>query len=105
MKPTTLSIDTKTKIDSSEVCSCSTPLDMARIWLTNLWHWRTGWAVRYLSKQLQRDPAFRESWYANIKMPIFDEMCAEVGHSQIGKQNVELAGRMADRLMKHLFNA
>lgn len=40
--------------------------------LRNLWHWRTAWAVRHLSKQLRNDPYFRQSWQSNIAMPIYD---------------------------------
>jgi len=84
------------------------------IWLTNLWHWRTGWAVRHLSKQLQSDLTFRESWQANIAMPIFD--CTRGHHPTNWKiegggvaiavryMPIEQANYIADQLMKHLFN-
>lgn len=73
--------------------------------LHNLWHWRTAWAVRYLSKQLQKDKAFRDSWQANMAVSIQDEMRVEVDSDRIGQANYLLSNRMADRLMKHLFNA
>lgn len=78
--------------------------------LRNLWHWRTAWAVKHLSQQLQRDLGFRESWQANIAMPIYDATrSAETlsKHDCGWKSHMEgtQANYIADRLMKHLFGA
>ena len=85
------------------------------VWFRNLYHWRTVWAVKHLSKQLQRDPAFREAWRANMAMPIYD--CTRGNHPthwKIDGGGVAIAVRympaqqcnyIADRLLKHLFNA
>lgn len=98
------------------------------VWLRNLWHWRTAWAVRYLSKQLQRDKEFRDAWQANIAMPIYDatrpictcprpEYAQWEGHDsacprfkahEMGQDqpmSAEFCNVVADRLMKHLFDA
>lgn len=68
-------------------------------------HWRTKWAVGFLCKQLQNDLGFRESWHANIAMPIYDEFRKETACEVIGETNIKLANRIADRLMNHLFGA
>lgn len=93
--------------------------------LRNLWHWRTAWAVRYLSEQLQKDKGFRDSWHANIAMPIYDATrpqrtcdqmtftghfgsCPQVRANEVKNyypMTPELCNDIADRLMKHLFNA
>lgn len=93
------------------------------VWMRNLYHWRTKWAVNHLSKQLQRDPGFRQSWHANIAMPIYDDTrknCACLRFGQHDKDchrygipglneshdmPIEQANHIADKLMKHLFNA
>jgi hypothetical protein len=90
-----------------------------KIRIRNLWHWRTAWAVRHLSKQLQRDKAFRDSWHSNIAMPIFDATRKECDcvawwmpgcdHSSSCSSITTLSSNeccaIADRLMKHLFGA
>lgn len=81
------------------------------VWLRNLWHWRTAWAVRHLSKQLRKDKAFRESWQANIAMPIYDGTRIDYDYTDSngiivkGVENmpIQQANDIADRLMKHLF--
>lgn len=104
----------------------SVPLaDRVSVWLTNLWHWRTAWAVRYLSKQLQRDKAFRDAWQSNIAMPIYDAthpQCTcptkagryDAHYPECPLYCLPLSDRelpayqcnaIADRLMKHLFDA
>lgn len=91
-----------------------------RVWLNNLWHWRTAWAVRHLSKQLRNDPSFRQSWHANIAMPIYDATrpvcsCDVKPHKEgctagqywanLLRPDINQCNRIADRLMKHLFGA
>lgn len=77
-----------------------------RIWFKNLWNWRTAWAVRYLSKQLQKDKEFRDAWHANIAMPIYDESAQHlVTHSAGHEFRHRFSNDCADRLMKHLFDA
>lgn len=94
--------------------------------LRNLWHWKTKWAVNHLSKQLKRDHEFRESWKANIAMPIFDATrpkCNCAHELEAGKlvhslecpmthayrrgdlcgMTVQQANFIADKLMRHLF--
>lgn len=76
---------------------------------------KTGRAVRYLSKQLQNDPGFRQSWHANIAMPIYDNtrdyspthFKQHDGEVVLGVRNmpVEQANYIADRVLNHLFNA
>ena len=102
---------------SDHYCPCDRikPSERLKTWLRNLWHWRTAWAVRYLSKQLQKDKAFRDSWQANIATTIFDTSSSNIdGHGAVHhKSDWSIAigvGRkqcneIADRLMKHLFNA
>lgn len=77
-------------------------LQNLKVRLHNLWNWRTVWAVRYLSKQLQRDKAFRDSWHANIAMPIYDAVNADCVEPIMSNAQ---ASAIADRLMKHLFDA
>jgi len=68
-----------------------------------LWYrnWRVrhiGKAVRTLTKAMRDDPDFARSWKCNIAMPIYDSM---QGGPEI---NLIAANRIADRLMKHLFD-
>ena len=84
------------------------------VWLRNLWRWRTAWAVKHLSRELQRSPGFRESWRANIAMPIYDATRL-AGKFEEGKplpanhvcihMPIEQANEIADKLLKHLFDA
>lgn len=103
-----------------------TPItEKLRVWFINSYHWRTKWAVRHLSKQLRRDPEFRESWKANIAMPIYDAtrpvcncgqsrfepclpQCARRQHAAnayLFEMPPKQCNAIADRLMKHLFGA
>lgn len=98
------------------------------VWLRNLWHWRTKWAVNHLSKQLQRDSGFRQSWHANIAMPIYDATtpkCTCTHELKVGAvlhysgcpmihgkrydytagMPIEQANHIADKIMAHIFNA
>lgn len=103
----------------------------AGVHIRNLWHWRTKWAVSYLSKQLQKNPDFRDSWHSNIAMPIYDATrpkcycmvlsgVAEGGHYpgcevqqantiprrfECREMSIEQANYIAYRLIRHLFNA
>lgn len=105
-----------------------------RVWFINLYHWRTRWAVSHLSKQIQRDPGFRQSWHANIAMPIYDATRPQCYCDKLlfnpkdvpplhypncelsqaatvprrfehREMSIEQANYIADRLMKHLFGA
>lgn len=104
--------------DYAKIYHDAPPLERLRVWLTNLYHWRTAWAVRHLSKQLQNDPEFRQSWHANIAMPIYDATRREcdcraayinADHldtcDSVTCLRIDDCNRIADRLMKHLFNA
>ncbi len=68
------------------------------VWLHNLWHWRTRWAWRHLSKRMKRDRGYAESWQANIAMTIYDNSrsSAVINH--------EKCNQLADKLMSHLFD-
>lgn len=74
------------------------------VWLRNLWNWRTAWAVRHLSKEMQKDPTFRAAWQANIAMPIYDSQNSNV-QPPFNLNHADGCNLLADRLMKHLFGA
>ena len=63
------------------------------VFFKNLWVWRTGWAVRHLSKALRADPDFAHTWHCNIACPLMDE--GLLGHTE--------ANQGAERIMRHLF--
>lgn len=78
--------------------------------LKNLWNWRTRWAVHHLSRELKRDPGFRQAWHANIAMPIYDATRSKEAHDKAScgwKTHMEGAqcDAIADRILKHLFGA
>lgn len=91
---------------------------------------KVGKAVRTLSKALKDDAGFRQTWHANIAMPIYDATrpkcyCGlmssptdESGHTlgcKVGQaqtiprrfecrdMSIEQANYIADQLMEHLF--
>lgn len=75
------------------------------VWLKNVWHWRTAWAVSYLSKQLQRDKWFRDSWHTNIAMTVYDATHVGPYLYEFDQIPIGDCNRVADRLMHHLFKA
>lgn len=78
--------------------------DRTRVFLVNLWNWRTAWACRYMRKQIQKDPEFWRTYHANIACITADSLRAEFfGLTQ--QQAMESGNRCADRLMRHLFDA
>ncbi len=68
-----------------------------RVWLSNLRVLHIRIALFVLCRAMRKDPSFRDSWQANIAMPIY------VG-ADFKLTPVE-ANKIADRLMKHLFDA
>jgi hypothetical protein len=65
-----------------------------RVWWHNWRNRKTAKAVHTLCKALQNDPAFARTWHSNIAMPIHDSSVL----------NMESCNKLADKLMKHLFN-
>lgn len=121
---------TETPMTPQQVHACF-PKTNLRIKIRVAWqNWKvrkTGRAVRHLSEQLRKDPGFRQTWHANIAMPIYDATrptcsCTPLGPSehqhhpscpvyQAGERSdvhgmpIAQANHIADKLMKHLFNA
>jgi hypothetical protein len=64
-----------------------------RVWVTNLRSWKTGRAYRNLTNSMKKDRDYANSWQCNIACVLMDE---GLDHRK--------ANRIADHLMKHLFN-
>lgn len=67
--------------------------------LHHWWNWfrtiKYRWAYRTMVKTMRDDPAFAETWQANMAMPIYDAFRPIV--------SAEDANKCADQLMRHLF--
>lgn len=75
-------------------------VERASVWLKNLRCLHIKIAVNVLSRAMQEDKGFRDSWQANIAMPIYDRLSGWDHESKHAFSN-----RTADVLMKHLFDA
>jgi hypothetical protein len=85
--------DTQVTVSSFKLrLSVAKWFDHLRLRLRNLWHWRTAWAYRHLTREMKRDPDYANTWQCNIACPLMDE----------GMSHAD-ANRAADRLMRHLF--
>jgi hypothetical protein len=93
----------------------------------------TKWAMKYICRQMRKDQAWRNSWHANIAMPIYDATRPQCYcHNLLSKpdqrpehfhgceilqantiprrfecreMSIEQSNYIANRLMKHLFDA
>lgn len=92
---------------------------------------KTGKAIEHLKLAFKNDPGFRQTWHANIAMPIYDatrpqcycyfptcadgtkahdHTCQMIQAETIPRRfecremSIEQANYIADRLMKHLFD-
>jgi hypothetical protein len=64
-----------------------------RVWVTNLRSWKTGRAYRNLTNSMKKDRDYAHVWQCNIACVLMDEGL-----------DYRKANRVADHLMKHLFN-
>lgn len=99
--------------------------DKARLAIQNFRCLPNRIALWWLGRQFRKDADYRESWKANIAMPIYDAtrmrcMCnSQEGHEawcpivrahdirafECGEMNAKHANYIADILLKHLFKA
>lgn len=95
-------------MNTNELTACELPDVKPRastgerlcVWFQNLRVLHIRIAYRILSRAMQKDKIFRDSWQANIAMPIYDSLTHWDHQLKAGASN-----QIADRLMKHLFNA
>ncbi len=109
--------------DGMDRCKCMTtkpynptPLhERVEVWFRNLKCLPTALAINHLSKRMRNDPEYREAWKANIAMVLHDATREEHPNSWAIKGGgvsipvrympIEQSAHIADRLMKHCFNA
>jgi hypothetical protein len=75
---------------------CSAFFTSLRTHWNNWWNRGTAKAYQNLTQAMRNDPMYAHSWQCNIAMPIYD--------GAKGKLTIEEANKIADNLMKHLFD-
>lgn len=106
-----------------------------RVWCQNFKCRKTARAYRDLCKALNEDPAYRQTWLANISMPIYDATrpkcycdfpdipkwdggvkahgihCEQMESETIPRRfecremSIEQSNYIAEKILKHLFNS